>query len=159
MTRGTPTKANPSSTSPAEASRCAADTRVLSRCWRNSTRCIATGATSANVAATEHAAHQLVEPVEALLKRHALCDKYDLPYTTGSLGRQYWQSFATIAKLALPDKLLRATADDAPETHSELKFRVREGVRESFGQDPTTGKRRGLRTALREMTSGELITA
>jgi NADPH-dependent stearoyl-CoA 9-desaturase len=88
----------------------------------------------------------------------ALCDKYDLPYTTGSLGRQYWQSFATIAKLALPDKLLRATADDAPETHSELKFRVREGVRESFGQDPATGKRRGLRTALREMTSGELIT-
>jgi linoleoyl-CoA desaturase len=88
----------------------------------------------------------------------ALCDKYDLPYTTGSLGRQYWQSFATIAKLALPDKLLRATADDAPETHSELKFRVREGVRESFGPDPVTGKRRGLRTALREMSSGELTT-
>src|ERR1700720_1200108 len=89
----------------------------------------------------------------------ALCDKYDLPYTTGSLGHQYWQTFWTIAKLALPDKLLRATADDAPETHSELKFRIREGVRESFGPDPATGKRRGLRTALREMTSGELITA
>ena len=89
----------------------------------------------------------------------ALCDKYDLPYTTGSLGRQYWQSFATIAKLALPDKLLRATADDAPETHSELKFRVRKGVRESFGPDPATGKRRGLRTALRELRSGELTTA
>ena len=45
-----------------------------------------------------------------------LCDKYDLPYTTGSLGRQYMQSFWTILKLALPDKLLKATSDDAPET-------------------------------------------
>jgi linoleoyl-CoA desaturase len=78
----------------------------------------------------------------------ALCDKCDLPYTTGSLGRQYWQSFWTIAKLGLPDKLLRATAYDAPETHSELKFRVREGVRESFGPDPATGKRCGARHRL-----------
>jgi fatty acid desaturase len=79
-----------------------------------------------------------------------LCEKYDLPYTTGSLGRQYWQSFWTILKLALPDKLLKATSEDAPETNSELKFRVREGLRESF-VDPATGKRRGLRTALREL--------
>ena len=86
----------------------------------------------------------------------ALCDKYDLPYTTGSLGRQYWQSFWTILKLALPDKLLRATSDDAPETNSELKFRIRDGLRESFGVDPATGKRRGLRTALRELKTGEL---
>jgi linoleoyl-CoA desaturase len=86
----------------------------------------------------------------------ALCDKYDLPYTTGSLGRQYWQSFWTILKLALPDKLLRATSDDAPETNSELKFRIRDGLRESFGVDPATGKRRGLRTALRELKTGDL---
>ena len=86
----------------------------------------------------------------------ALCDKYDLPYTTGSLGRQYWQSFWTILKLALPDKLLRATSDDAPETNSELKFRIRDGLRESFGVDPETGKRRGLRTALRELKTGDL---
>jgi len=82
-----------------------------------------------------------------------LCDKYDLPYTTGSLGRQYMQSFWTILKLALPDKLLKATPDDARETRSELKFRVRQGLRESF-VDPETGKRRGLRTALRELRSG-----
>ena len=82
-----------------------------------------------------------------------LCDKYDLPYTTGSLGRQYMQSFWTILKLALPDKLLQATPDDARETRSELKFRVREGLRESF-TDPETGKRRGLRTALRELRGG-----
>jgi NADPH-dependent stearoyl-CoA 9-desaturase len=83
-----------------------------------------------------------------------LCDKYDLPYTTGSLGRQYMQSFWTIMKLALPNKLLKASADDAPETNSELKFRIRDGMRESFGVDAATGKRRGLRTALRELETG-----
>lgn len=89
-------------------------------------------------------------------KVRALCEKYDLPYTTGSLPRQYFQSFWTILKLALPDKLLKATSDDAPETHSELKFRVRAGMRESFGVDPHTGKRRGLRTALRELETGSI---
>jgi NADPH-dependent stearoyl-CoA 9-desaturase len=87
---------------------------------------------------------------EISVRVRELCEKYDLPYTTGSLGRQYWQSFWTIFKLALPDKLLKGTPDDAPETNSELKFRVREGLRESF-VDPATGKRRGLRTALREL--------
>jgi fatty acid desaturase len=89
----------------------------------------------------------------------ALCDKYDLPYTTGSLGRQYMQSFLTIAKLALPNKLLKATSDNAPETNSELKFRVRDGVRESFGIDPATGKRRGLRTAIREVKTGAIAAS
>lgn len=89
----------------------------------------------------------------------ALCDKYDLPYTTGPLGRQYMQSFWTIAKLALPNKLLKATADDAPETNSELKFRIRDGIKESFGVDPATGRRRGLRTATRELKEGAIATA
>jgi linoleoyl-CoA desaturase len=88
----------------------------------------------------------------------ALCDKYDLPYTTGSLGRQYMQSFWTILKLALPNKLLRASSDDAPETHSELKFRIHDGMRESFGVDPATGKRRGLRTAMSELQNGAMAT-
>ncbi|WP_445164144.1 fatty acid desaturase family protein [Mycobacterium sp. Dal123C01] len=87
---------------------------------------------------------------EISVRVRELCEKYDLPYTTGSLARQYWQSFWTIFKLALPDKLLKGTPDDAPETNSELKFRVRDGLRESF-VDPATGKRRGLRTALREL--------
>jgi hypothetical protein len=68
----------------------------------------------------------------------ALRDKYDLPYTTGSLGHQYMQTFWTILKLSLPNKLLEASGDDAPETHSELKFRIRAGVRDSFGIDPGT---------------------
>ncbi|MGB7868533.1 MAG: fatty acid desaturase [Mycobacterium sp.] len=89
----------------------------------------------------------------------ALCDKYDLPYTTGSLGHQYMQTFWTILKLSLPNKLLEASADDSPETHSELKFRIRGGVRDSFGIDPDTGKRGGLRTALRELRDGDVSTA
>ncbi|MCF6390393.1 acyl-CoA desaturase [Mycobacterium sp. MBM] len=96
---------------------------------------------------------------EIAARVQALCDKYDLPYTTGSLVRQYSQSWWTIAKLALPNRFLKATADDAPETNSELKFRIRGGVRETFGVDPRTGRRRGLRTALRELRSGEIAAA
>ncbi|MEU4435745.1 fatty acid desaturase family protein [Nocardia rhamnosiphila] len=83
-----------------------------------------------------------------------LCEKYDLPYTTGSLGKQYLLAFRTIHKLALPDRFLRRTADDAPETSSERKFA---GVTVHAGPenrpwsiDPATGKRRGLRWALHE---------
>jgi fatty acid desaturase len=95
---------------------------------------------------------------EIAVRVRALCEKYDLPYTTGSIGRQYMQTFWTILKLALPDKLLKATPEDARETRSELKFRVREGLRESF-VDPETGRRRGLRTALRELGAGGLATS
>ncbi|MEV2219010.1 fatty acid desaturase [Nocardia vinacea] len=76
----------------------------------------------------------------------ALAEKYDLPYTTGSLPVQYFKSWRTILKLALPNKYLRATADDAPETASERKFDG--ATMPSF--DPATGKRRGLRTALQD---------
>ncbi|MFF0709337.1 MULTISPECIES: fatty acid desaturase family protein [Gordonia] len=51
-----------------------------------------------------------------------LCDKYDLPYTTGSLWVQYLKTLRTINKLALPDRFLRDSADDAPETASERRF-------------------------------------
>ena len=88
-----------------------------------------------------------------------LCEKYDLPYTTGSLVHQYFQSFRTIAKLALPNALLKASSDDAPETASELRFAVREGMASHFGVDPATGKRRGLRTALRELKNSPVRAA
>jgi fatty acid desaturase len=74
----------------------------------------------------------------------ALCDKYDLPYTTGSLVRQYFLTLRTIHKLALPDSFLTATADDAPETASERMFDG--GARSAAGSgDPMVG----LGTALR----------
>ena len=49
----------------------------------------------------------------------AACATYDLPYTTGPLARQYLLTLRTIFKLALPDRFLTATSDDAPETASE----------------------------------------
>src|ERR1700694_4821104 len=49
----------------------------------------------------------------------AVCATYDLPYTTGPLARQYLLTLRTIFKLALPDRFLTATSDDAPETASE----------------------------------------
>ncbi|KJF23555.1 acyl-CoA desaturase [Rhodococcus sp. AD45-ID] len=79
----------------------------------------------------------------------ALCEKYDLPYTTGSLARQYLLTLRTIHKLSLPDRFLRATADDAPETASELKFRTILSKSETSAPRLRTG----LRTALRSMPS------
>jgi linoleoyl-CoA desaturase len=83
-----------------------------------------------------------------------LCEKYDLPYTTGSLHRQYWQTFRTIAKLSLPDRFLTATADDAPETASEHKFAgLRAAAAESGKRLAAAGedRREGLKTAIAEV--------
>ncbi len=74
-----------------------------------------------------------------------LADKYDLPYTTGPFLVQYGKAWRTIFKLALPNKYLQDSADNAPETHSERMF----GTIDRNATDPQTGRRRGLRTALR----------
>jgi linoleoyl-CoA desaturase len=66
-----------------------------------------------------------------------VCDKYDLPYTTGSFLVQYGKAWRTIAKLSLPDKYLHDTVDDAPETRSERMF-------DELGPAP----RRGLKSAI-----------
>ncbi|MRH87793.1 acyl-CoA desaturase [Nocardia sp. SYP-A9097] len=104
---------------------------------------------------------------EVSVKVKELCDKYDLPYTTGSIAKQYLLAFRTIHKLALPDQWLRRTSDDAPETSSERKFAGvtlpplpsmpslqdgQEWLAEHnwTGVDPVTGERRGLRSALQE---------
>ena len=84
---------------------------------------------------------------EISVRVKALAEKYDLPYTTGSLPAQYFKSWRTILKLALPNKYLKATADDAPETASERRFA---DPRPSF--DPATGRRRGLLTALKSLS-------
>jgi fatty acid desaturase len=79
----------------------------------------------------------------------ALCAKYDLPYTTGPLPRQYLLTLRTICKLALPDRLLRASSDDAPETASEDRFDNlvnRPGLPVSGG--PAAARRPGLATAM-----------
>ncbi|MGY2149492.1 fatty acid desaturase family protein [Nocardia gipuzkoensis] len=79
---------------------------------------------------------------EIAVRVRRICDKYDLPYTTGPLIRQYLLTLRTIHKLALPDSFLTATSDDAPETASERKF----AARPATGVDASP--RRGLRTAL-----------
>jgi len=74
-----------------------------------------------------------------------VCDKYDLPYTTSSLAHQYFLVLRTIHKLALPDRFLVATSDDAPETASERKFLADARPAAVQGRP-----RVGLRTSLRE---------
>ncbi|HEY9267765.1 MAG TPA: fatty acid desaturase [Mycobacterium sp.] len=74
-----------------------------------------------------------------------VCDKYDLPYTTSSLAHQYFLVLRTIHKLALPDRFLVATSDDAPETASERKFLADARPAAVPGRP-----RVGLRTSLRE---------
>ena len=61
---------------------------------------------------------------EIATRVRALCDKFDLPYTTGSLLGQYLQTVRTIHKLALPDRFLGDTSDDARDTASEQKSRT-----------------------------------
>jgi fatty acid desaturase len=83
---------------------------------------------------------------EISVRVRQVCEKYDLPYTTGSFVVQYGKTWRTIAKLSLPDRYLRDTADDAPETRSERMF---SHLEPGFaGTDPATGRRRGLKTAI-----------
>jgi fatty acid desaturase len=77
----------------------------------------------------------------------ALCVTYDLPYTTGPLHRQFLLTVRTICKLALPDRFLAATSDDAPETASEHRFRNAE-QRPHVPSVANGMRRRGLATAI-----------
>ena len=54
-----------------------------------------------------------------------MCERYGIPYTTGPFLVQYAQTLRTMLKLSLPDSLLTATSDDAPETASEKKWELR----------------------------------
>jgi linoleoyl-CoA desaturase len=67
---------------------------------------------------------------EISVRVRQVCDKYDLPYTTGSLLVQYGKAWRTIAKLSLPNKHLSDSADDAPENpQREDVRRARAGIR------------------------------
>jgi fatty acid desaturase len=79
-----------------------------------------------------------------------LLAKYDLPYTTGPLIRQYWHTVRTICKLSLPDRFLTATTDDAPETASEAKFRSVAELPRVLDAHIVGTVRRGLVTAIAE---------
>lgn len=80
----------------------------------------------------------------------ALCETYDLPYTTRPLAHQYMLTLRTICKLALPDRLLTATSDDAPETASEVRFRGSTAQLDRCDVDNGVTMRSGLATALQD---------
>ncbi|MBV8348025.1 MAG: fatty acid desaturase [Mycolicibacterium sp.] len=83
---------------------------------------------------------------EISVRVRGVCDKYDLPYTTGSFLLQYAKTWRTIAKLSLPDKFLTDSTDDAPETRSERMFAV---LKPGFAaENLRSGRRRGLNTAI-----------
>jgi fatty acid desaturase len=77
---------------------------------------------------------------EISLRVKEMCATYGLPYTTGSLARQYLLALRTILKLSLPDRLLTATSNDAPETSSEEGF-----DRPAYVANPLDINRFGLR--------------
>ncbi|WP_299566399.1 fatty acid desaturase [uncultured Mycolicibacterium sp.] len=83
---------------------------------------------------------------EVSIRVRQLCEKYDLPYTTGPFLVQYAKTWRTLAKLSLPDRFLKADPDNAPETHSERMFAEIDA--EFPAVDPVTGQRRGLRSAM-----------
>ena len=83
---------------------------------------------------------------EISVRVRQVCDKYDLPYTSGPFLVQYAKTWRTIAKLSLPDKYLRDTVDDAPETRSERMFRAL--APGSAGVAPVAGRRLGLKSAI-----------
>ena len=72
-----------------------------------------------------------------------LCDKYDLPYTTGSLVRQYFQVLRTIHTLALPDRMLSTTSDDHSRGNDPAAIRIfpRRGRWEDDHYATTRGQR------------------
>ena len=63
---------------------------------------------------------------EIAVRVREICDRYEIPYTTGHFLVQYAQTIRTMLKLSLPDSMLTATSDDAPETSSEKKWELRE---------------------------------
>ncbi len=59
---------------------------------------------------------------EISVRVRELCEKYDIPYTTGPLYQQYGQALRTIMKLSLPN---RFTSSDQPEPPSPQRDRKR----------------------------------
>jgi fatty acid desaturase len=56
-------------------------------------------------------------------KVQALAAKYDIPYTTGPLYRQYGQTLRTIMKLSLPNKMTKSDQPEAPTPPHDRKRR------------------------------------
>src|SRR3954454_21534097 len=71
---------------------------------------------------------------EISVRVRELCEKYDLPYTTGPLHKQYGQALRTIIKLSLPNHMTRSD-DPAPPTSSRPRKRRSDSERPSRIQE------------------------
>ena len=68
---------------------------------------------------------------EIAVRVRALCEKYELPYTTGPFPRQFWQATRSIWRLSLPARKLR----EANERRQELGLPRSRGAVKSTGAD------------------------
>ena len=68
---------------------------------------------------------------EIAVKVRALCDKYDIPYTTGPLHRQYGQALRTIMKLSLPNHMTSSDDPAPPERPDTANEPARDHKRRS----------------------------
>ncbi|MBV7294826.1 acyl-CoA desaturase [Corynebacterium sp. TAE3-ERU12] len=84
---------------------------------------------------------------DAAKKVRDICDRYDLPYNTGSFFEQFLQVQRTLLKLTLPPQLMAADKSNAPEVRSDAAFDNHPIIEEVL--DPLAHPRKGLRTGLR----------
>src|SRR3954449_12601052 len=73
---------------------------------------------------------------EIAVKVQALCEKYDIPYTTGPLHRQYGQALRTIMKLSLPNKMTSSDDPAPPERRDTANEPSRDRRRKSDEERP-----------------------
>src|SRR4051812_43717129 len=73
---------------------------------------------------------------EISVKVRALCDKYDIPYTTGPLHRQYGQALRTIIKLSVPTGWPTSNDPAPPERSDPADEPSRERRRKSDEERP-----------------------
>jgi len=73
---------------------------------------------------------------EISVRVQALCEKYDLPYTTGPLHRQYGQALRTITKLSLPNHMTKSNQPEQPQRAGAEEEAPRNRRRKSDAERP-----------------------
>jgi linoleoyl-CoA desaturase len=73
---------------------------------------------------------------EISVRVRQLCDKYDLPYTTGPLPRQYGQALRTITKLSVPNGWTSSNDPAPPERSDTANEPARNRRRKSDDERP-----------------------
>ncbi|MBS43102.1 MAG: acyl-CoA desaturase [Nocardioides sp.] len=79
---------------------------------------------------------------EISVKVRALCEKYDIPYTTGPLPVQYGQALRTIMKLSLPNGMTSSNSPNPPPPEQENMIPL-DRRRKSESERPTRREETG----------------